>query len=170
MTKVQNIKGFNQEFKVGDIITAKFASMNKNNTIAEYKKECKKEETYIWQQYGGNGYPSFKETMKNWRMEKCLVKKVCILSDKEYKKLSKNLLEDNLELFEKIGGSEYTGTNEELTSKSIYSNEEHRKEYMNNHITLCVIIQNEKTKDTFVVNTEGYLYARYVGLYPIINH
>ena len=160
-----NLKTIEKEFKIGDVIKAKFASMNKNNTLLEYKKECKKEETYIYTQDGGNGYPTFREPMKNWRIEKCLIKKVIKLSDSEFKHLSKNLLEDNIELFEKIGGSEYTGTNKEFSYEKLYSDENMKNDYRKNHVTLVVLVINEdRPTKMFVVNTEGYLYARYVGI------
>jgi len=150
--------------QVGSMITAKFATMNKNNTLREYKKECKKPEFEEITQEGGNGYPSFKHRGANWRIEKCKVVKYALLSSKEFNFLTKNFLSDNEELYEKIGGHKYTGTNPNFDYQTFYMIPALLKDFQKNNVTLVVVLENETTKEKVAINTEGYNYARYVGI------
>ena len=138
-----------------ETITAIFPRMNKQNTLAEYKEEL----------FAG----SYSEKVE-------IVKEV-ILSVEDYDAVTNSFLTDNAELWEKIGGRRNTkgiGHRYDFT-------EEERVEWVENCVTMVVRVSLEVSWDKtdpsgfakaewknrhripFLVNTEGYDYARYVG-------
>lgn len=133
----------------------KFANLNKNCTLDEYKEKV----------YEKNDY-----TLQN-----VLVKKTVFCSNDEYIRLSNSLMAGN-ELWEKIGGStvlEESKVNfqlkfgRELDSLGyfeFYNNQDYLKWWQVNCFIEGVLVFNTDTQESFVVNTEGHEYARYVGI------
>ena len=104
------------------------------------------------------------------------VKKTIYLFDWQWKLRIDSLLDD-VEDYDKIGGREYVGNCEEI--KLILENTNDWRDYMQKHdelvkdygakytdniATNCVMVCNTDTDEKMFVNTEGYQYARYVGL------
>lgn len=129
-------------------ITAKFANLNKNNTLAEYENEVNKGD-YI--------------------TVRCKVEKYIVVNSVIYNSISNNLLEDN-KLYAGLGGSEYTGDKypemyeEDFNWSKLYNNEDMMNDFRDNSILTVVIIENETTGDMLAIDPQGYNYARYVGI------
>ena len=122
-----------------------FANLNKNETLDEYKRQCAK---------------------GDYRLESVIIKKIVFLNSLEWEKITNSFL-DNLALWNKIGGSEYTGNERsilESPGQFCELSDDQAQEYRDNSKTLTVMVINEKTEEMFYVNTEGYSYARYVGI------
>ena len=155
-----------KKLEVGQFIEAKFACLNKNETIEEYKNECSKPEvTYEVSQEGENGYPRIAGNITNWRIEKCKIDGIVNLIPEEYNELVNSLL-DERPYFRGQGGDIYTGTNEEINNLNdfmeLYKRPDLLEEYRRNNAR-CVILINCKGYESFVVDPQGYAYARYVG-------
>ena len=75
-----------------------------------------------------------------------------------YIALGKSLMDDNDSLWEKIGGSE---SEMDVTWEQLSHDEKLMAQFRATCWTNVVIVTDGKR--TFVVNTEGYEYARYVG-------
>ena len=122
-----------------------FAKLNKNETLGEYKRLCAK---------------------GDYRLEDIIIKKIVFLDSVEWEKISTSFLE-NLAIWNEIGGSEYTGNDRsilEFEGQFWELSDDQIQEYRDNSKTLTVMVINETTEETFYVNTEGYSYARYVGI------
>ncbi|MEM7176026.1 MAG: hypothetical protein AAF443_08955, partial [Chlamydiota bacterium] len=96
----------------------KFANLNKNNTLAEYKDIV----------YNKN----------NYKVCEVIVEQEVHLTQKEFDVISNELLRDN-PIWKGIGGNE---DSKRITTKVV----------------------NKDTKEAFYVDTQGYGYARYVGI------
>ena len=108
------------------------------------------------------------------------VKKAVYLTDYQWKKRIDSLLsnsEDYKHKGEYVGGRDYVGNCEEI--KLVLENTCDYRDYMQKHdklvkdfgtkytdniATNCVMVCNTDTDEKMFVNTEGYHYARYVGL------
>jgi len=134
-----------------NFLIANFPRLNKNNTLEEYKIELQSDikENKI--------YP-----------EKTLIKQVIMLDDANYQVLAKSLMH-SLELWKGIGGNDIPI--EVLIANNIAQDDFYRwnltkeqekivREYIYTYGTL---VFNTDTKETFIANTEGHQYARYVG-------
>ncbi len=122
-----------------------FAKLNKNETLDEYKRLCAK---------------------GDYRLENIIIKKIIFLDSVEWEKITNSFLDD-LALWNEIGGREYTGEDRsiiEFDGQFWELSDDQVQEYRTNSSTLTVMVINETTKETFYVNTEGYNYARYVGI------
>lgn len=126
----------------------KQASLNKNNTIAEYRKECEK------------------APFENWIYRDALVTKEVIMNHKEYEEYSKNLLADK----EFLIGTGGTATDSPLfddKSKSFdqiwQTLTQEQKNSVKFYNDKCVAIFENETL-MFIVDAEGHQYARYVLL------
>ena len=155
-----------KKLEVGQFIEAKFACLNKNETIEEYKNECSKPEvTYEVSQEGENGYPRIAGNVTNWRIDKCRIDGIVNLIPEEYNELVNSLL-DERPYFRGQGGDIYTGTNEELNNpdgcRDLYNRPDLLKELRRHHARKVILI-NCEGYESFVVDPQGYAYARYVG-------
>jgi len=131
-----------------ETITAIFPRMNKQNTLEEYKEEL----------FAG----SYSEKVE-------IIKEV-VLSAEEYDEVSNSFLSDNAELWEKIGGRRNTKGIEHRFDFT----EEEKEEWLESMVTMVVrvsvkdsehysIRRRDRHRTPFLVNTEGFEYARYVG-------
>ena len=143
------------------VTNIKFSKLNKLNTLDEYKSQ---DEFYF---------------------EDVEIKKTIYASDKLYDEMSGNFLSNQI-LYQKIGGRDYSGNNKrilELISNLEISypdnyfvaytkftkalqDEGLYDEWVKNQTTNAVLVvrkNNPDFNDCFLVNTEGYGYARYVG-------
>ena len=144
-TNIQEYKTAGKHSSKSLITGVKFAKINKCNTLSEYKQQVKNGEYYL---------------------EDIFIEKIVIVDDMDWSIITKNLLND-CGLWEKIGGSTYIGEDEEIINSDKWFHEltpEQQEDYRNNNATLTVIIINKDSGDSFYVNTEGYEYARYVGV------
>lgn len=122
--------------KVGDLVQVTFPALNKNCTLTENDKEI----------------------VAKPRTSKCKVCKIIKVCAAVYTALGKSLMDDNDSLWEKIGGSE---SDMDVTWEQLNRDEKLMALYRTRCWTNVVIVTDGKR--TFVVNTEGYEYARYVG-------
>jgi hypothetical protein len=128
-------------------VTSLWPRMNKQSHIDEYKREL----------FSG----AYQDT--------AAIMRVLTVSEEFYDDIAGDLLYDRPELFDKIGGS--------FNMKGMYiewatATEEERKEWHGNSAIMVVKVQlkssdaskfENRFKVPFLVNTEGYNYARYVG-------
>lgn len=89
-----------------------------------------------------------------------IIKKNIVLNNDDYIIVSESLLNDRPYLWDKIGGAQVDDKYlEGLTPHT----DEFYKAWREHGETLGIMVSNAETKDCFIVNTEGYGYARYVG-------
>lgn len=126
---------------IGSFIQVNFPALNKNCTLSENDKAIAEKP----------------------RQSKCKVRKVLKVCAAVYTALGKSLMDDNDSLWEKIGGAESDmlvngqgPTFEQLCADSTLMDQFRATSWTN-----VVIVTDGKR--AFVVNTEGYEYARYVG-------
>lgn len=126
----------------------KQASLNKNNTIAEYRKECEK------------------APFESWIYRDALVTKEVIMNHKEYEEYSKNLL-DNKDFLIGTGGTATDSPLFDDESKSFnqiwQTLTQEQKDSVKFYDNNCVAIFENETL-MFIIDTEGSQYARYVLL------
>lgn len=122
------------------VIDSKFANLNKNNTLAQYQEEVSKGDCY-------------NQTVK--------ITREIHFNDTQSLKYFSNLLLHDFDFIEGTGGS-YTDDNR-INSMSDYDNmtELERKTVQFNSLGIAVYL-NDKIQ--FVIDAQGYSYARYVGL------
>lgn len=126
---------------VGDFVQVTFPALNKNCTLVENDR-------------------AIAETP---RQAKCKVRKIIKVCAAVYTALGKSLMDDNDSLWEKIGGAEsdMLVDGKEPTLEQLYADAELMAQFRATCWTNVVVVTDGKR--TFVVNTEGYEYARYVG-------
>mgnify|MGYP003433990038 FL=1 len=125
-----------------EIIT--FPSLNKNNSLAENF------EAMVL--YGTNDV-------------KCLIKKTIELESYQFDGIANSLLENRPELWEQIGGAysdapEFEG----LTDMEVFSSPMLVEIFRKTCYTPVVEVKEKDSNRAFYVNTDGYGYARYVGV------
>lgn len=149
------------EIEIGDFVSAKFAALNKSETLEEYKKECSKDEIVkvkrLW-----DGVEVADEYI-SWNIENCKVEQYFKLSLEEWNDITNNLLEDRL-IFRGKGGTIYTGTNPNFDIDKLGSDEEMLKDYRLNHANVITILENDDTGELVAIDPQGYNYARYAGI------
>jgi hypothetical protein len=150
-------------YEIGQIIQAKFAVLNKNDTLEEYIEECELPQ-YTKKDY--LNYPGDDGLEKNWDIETCKIEQIFYVTKNEWNKITNNFLDDNI-IFRKKGGNVYIGTNEKIINTNdvmdIYNDEKLMNEFRNNSARLVTLIQNEDG-NCIVVDPQGHDYARYVGV------
>ena len=124
--------------------TITFPSVNKNNSLAENFESMVV--------YGTNDV-------------KCLIKKTIEMESYQFDGVSNSLLENRPELWEQIGGAysdapEFEG----LTDMEVFNNKELVEIFRKTCYTPVVEVKEKNSHRAFYVNTEGYGYARYVGV------
>lgn len=136
-----SVISFRQSFRVGQRVWAKFAKLNKNNTLSEYYAECSR--------------------LGSWDWSQCRIKKVLEMSAEEYDAFSVSLMKP------RPGFSEYCG----VYSDSPYTpdqfgrfqSEEEKADWLARRF-LDVILVTAPKREPLVVHPEGFNYARYVGI------
>ncbi|PSV00353.1 hypothetical protein [Photobacterium kishitanii] len=169
------LDAMDSDAKVGDFITARFASANKDNTIGGYFYKCQQEESQkedrIWIFSTEKGWHW--EILNNWNDSKVKIVKIANVSDKTYDALAGDLLSSsNLAdagvTFE-CGGEK----SDYKVNKDIYPDIEtfwkfastQEKELWKKESWLIGALIKSPNRRPFVVDTQGYSYARYVGLF-----
>ncbi len=150
-----------KEIKIGDTITAKFATLNKNNTLDEYKEKCAKDEKESYQVKDETGY-KWDESRTVWRVEPCKVEQYFIITGKEWDEITNSFLDDRI-LWRGKGGTIYTGTNPNFDYDN-FKDEAMLQDFKMNNARLVTIIEHKETGERLAVDPQGYYYARYVGL------
>ncbi len=148
-----------KEFNIGDRITAKFATINKNDTLAEYKEECAKPEI-VTEMRDWDGH-QVEDKYTSWRVEPCQVEQVFVVTPAEWEELTNSFQDDNI-LWRGKGGTIYTGSNPNFNYDSL--DPASLDDYKLNNARLVTIIQNRETGEAVAVDPQGYDYARYVGI------
>lgn len=121
-------------FALDQRVWAKFARQNKNNTLEEYRTECAKLGGYTWEQ--------------------CRIVRLLALSGEEYDALAHSLLEPH-EGFEDPGG---TGSDSVQEPDDRFHFADEAQSYLN------VGLVYAPGREPFVIDPQGFSYARYVGL------
>lgn len=126
---------------IGSFVQVNFPALNKNCTLSENDK-------------------AIAEKPRQTKCKVCKVLKVCAAV---YTALGKSLMDDNDSLWEKIGGAEsdMLVDGKEPTFEQLCANASLMDQFRATCWTNVVIVTDGKR--AFVVNTEGYEYARYVG-------
>lgn len=164
----------NLEFKVGDFTQARFASANKDCSIGGYAYSCQKpeldEEGKAWIHDSKKGWHW--HTPRNWYNEKVEIVKVAEVTDEVYDHLVDNLL--NSEALAATGvTNEHGGTKSSYeVDESTYpentffmrATEEEREAWRAKSWRVGAVV-TAPNRRPFVVDTQGYSYARYVGLF-----
>ncbi len=127
--------------KIGEFISLKFANLNKNNTLGEYKEEVKK---------------------GDYRAGSCKVEKVAMLSNKAFDTFSLNLMSASSFLGE--GGTQCDDPRLKDLDKDFWQfTDEEKRIYQSTCYNLVTAIIAPDRK-TFFVDAQGYKYARYVAI------
>lgn len=121
-------------------VNAKFAIINKNDTIAEYRELVAKGQ---------------------FRLERCKVTESVRLSAEEYQDFTDTLLTDREWLTGK-GGHDSTADLPSVDSFWQYSEEQQK--VWKEHAYRLVLAVSAPDRATIYVDPQGYTYARYVGI------
>lgn len=125
-------------------VTVTFPDVNKNNTLLENFEAMA--------MYGTNE-------------AKCLIQKTVELDEQTFELVSNSLLENRPEMWEQIGGAWSDAPEfEALTDMQVFSNKELTEIFRATCYTPVVEVVCNESGRKFYVNTEGYDYARYVGM------
>ena len=147
-------------YEIGNIITAKFASLNKNETLELYKEECSKEQ-FTKRDY--KSHPADDMITTNWTMEKCKIEQYFEVTQKEWNNITEDFFSENI-LYRKKGGTIYTGTSEDFDYDILHKDKDMLEDYKRNNARLVTIIKLEDSKKAIAIDPQGYSYARYVGI------
>jgi len=129
----------------------KWADLNKNNDLEDYKNEVEK------------GDFSYQDV---------IIKQIVFVDNSNWKYLTNSFLEDN-DIWETIGGHDLTKYDKETFLKlnngkemdKFFNCEEEAKDFFKKNCKALVTeLINNSTGETIYINTEGYKYARYVGI------
>ncbi len=149
--------------KVGQTITAKFATLNKNETLDQYKEECSKPEKESYElQDPDSGYKWNKERIV-WRVESCIIEQIFEVTAKEWETITNSFLDDNI-IWRGKGGTEYTGNDPDFDIDKLGGDPEMLQDYRDHNANLVTILINQLTGEAIAINPEGHSYARYVGI------
>ncbi len=148
-------------YEIGQRITARFASLNKNETLDQYKEECNKEAWETVERTYGDIVDT--DTFKVWDNELCQIEQIFYASPKEWGLLTNSFLDDNI-IWRGKGGTIYTGTDENFDENLLGSNPEMLEDYKRNNARLITVLINDQSGETIAIDSQGYGYARYVGL------
>lgn len=122
------------------ITNCQFANLNKNNTLNQYKKEVKN---------------------NNFYLQDVKIQREIHFTDKEILSYFENLLLHDFDFLEGTGGSQ-TDDNTFNTMEDYYNMSKEEQEKIKWYLKGVAVYLNGKLQ--FVIDTQGYSYARYVGL------
>lgn len=123
-------------------VTVLFPSLNKNDILADNDRRI----------------------FEGALVSECRIVKTVTLSDEEYEEVADTLLEDRPEMWEGIGGSASDDRIfEGMAWHQIAQNPELLRRWHETAYTLAILVRTRDGLRSFVVNTEGHSYARYVG-------
>ena len=136
-----SVISFRKSFRVGQRVWAKFAKLNKNNTLSEYRSECAR--------LGG------------WDWSQCRIENVLEMGTEEYDAFSVSLLDS------RPGFSEYGGADSDSPYKPNhffqFKSDEEKEDWLAKQF-LGVILVTAPGREPLAVDPEGCSYARYVGI------
>lgn len=151
--------------QVSQRIRAVFAVVNKRCSLADYIGDCQGEEF---------GEPEWDQRSlsyvrrPNWRWEQCEVERVVELDQAAYDEVATSMLEDRPSLFQGMGGtrSDWRGpAGVEVDPCQLEGVD--KEEWIAKSFRLVVVI-TAPGRLTYVVDPQGYMNARYVGLQPTL--
>jgi len=138
---------------IGHKFWAKFPSVNKQHTLIENDESISESSNDVL----------------------CVIKKHIILTQKEWDKVTNSFLDDRVNMWEKIGGSESIDKRlEGYNWHEMLADERLKKIWHDTSYVNVVMVNTSKMRypkpfngtiswDPVYVNTEGHNYARYVG-------
>lgn len=150
------------ELKVGQRIRAVFAVVNKRSSLADYIGDCLQPEF---------GEPEWDQrtlsyvSRPNWRSEQCEVQSIIVLSESDYDELAISLTEPRPTLFAEMGGTKSDWKGPDVEPYQLEG--EDKENWIAQSYRLVVVIR-APGRLTFVVDPQGYLSARYVGIKPTL--
>jgi len=120
--------------------TGQFARLNKNNTVDEYRDECRK--------------------IDGFEMVDVKVSEIVTLSPADYDDFANGLLTD----YEWLSGKGGSGTRANLREVKYFCHytDEEQAAFRAQAYRDCVLVQAEG-REALAVDPQGYAYARYVG-------
>lgn len=122
------------------VIDSEFADLNKNNTLDQYKEEVEKDK---------------------YRLENVKITKEVHFNNKEALTNFSNMLLNDFDFLTNTGGS-YTDDNRINSMTDFYNMDEEEKNTVKWNMCGVAIYFNNELQ--FIVDAQGYSYARYVGL------
>ena len=151
----------NDNYEIGSLVKAKFATLNKNETLDQYKAECSRGQM----QEEVRMYGNIKEvdTWETWEIEECKIEQYFKVTPEEWKEITNSFLDSNI-LYREKGGTIYTGHNVLFDENLLGSDSQMLQDYRLNNARLITIIENDTTGETIAIDPQGYKYARYVGI------
>ena len=150
-----------KDLEIGQMVTAKFATMNKNETLDQYKEECSKEAYETIERTYGDIVDI--DTFTVWDYEDCKIEQIFNVTPKEWGLLTNSFLDDHI-LWREKGGTIYTGTDKDFNEDLLGNNPAMLEDYRNNNARLVTIITNNQSGEAIAIDPQGYKYARYVGI------
>ena len=150
------------KIEINDRIYAKFATLNKSETLDQYKEECSKPEKESYQVEDEGGY-KWSESMTTWSFDLCQVEQYFKVTAKEWESITNSFLDDNI-IYRGKGGTIYTGNNPDFDENMLGKDEAMLKDYRLNNARLITVIENDTTGELIAIDPQGYQYARYVGI------
>ena len=135
-----NVHNVQPGFFIGQRLFAKFANLNKNNTLEEYRKECA--------QIGG------------FSLELCEVEKVAMVSPEEYDEIANSLL-SNRDIFSGLGGID--SDSEYKPEGYSFASIEQKEDWFAKSYRLATVV-TALGREPFVADPQGSSYARYAGI------
>lgn len=144
----KEIQAINNNVKIVDlkdneqyyVLNSQFANCNKNSTLAEYQEEIKQNDFYN---------------------RDCRVEKEIYFNDESIYNYFSNLLLNDFNFLSETGGS-YTDDNRVNTMEDYYNMSKAEKDSVKWLNQVVAIYLNNKLM--FIIDAQGYSYARYVGL------
>lgn len=144
----KEVKSINNHVKVVDledneqyfVLGSQFANLNKNSTITEYQNEVVNNDFYL---------------------QDCKVQREIYFNDETIYHYFSNLLLNDFDFLSGTGGS-YTDDKRVNTMEDYYNMTETEKQSVKFNSLVVGVYLNDKLM--FVVDAQGYNYARYVGL------
>jgi len=148
---------------LGQRIIAKFAALNKNGSLAEYIRECSKPEfgEQIWDRTKWIERP-------NWRATECKVGKIVTLSAQQYDVFVRTLMDSRPEFFAGFSGGSASDYDPGREIEEIWQMTAAELSLWRAQSYSVVMWVQAPGRASFVVNPEGYDYARYAGIYPTV--
>ncbi len=148
-------------FFIGQRIVATFATLNKNNLMAQYVMECAKPENRekFWNRTKW-------EQGKNWNVHTCRVERIVEMSAADYDIFTNNLMD---ELPPVLAGFEGGTDSDYDTGRAIAElhqmTDDERALWIAHSFDLVALVA-APGRQTIVINPQGYTYVRYAGLSP----
>lgn len=148
-------------FFIGQRIVATFATLNKNNLMAQYVMECAKPQNRekFWNRTKW-------EQSKNWNVHTCRVERIVEMSAADYDIFTNNLMDELPLALAGFEGGTATDYNIGREGVELHQMTEDERALWIAHSFDLVALVAAPGRQTIVINPQGYTYVRYAGLSP----